>query len=151
MLFRSARLSCFDAVVDTLPERFETPISERGFNLSGGQRQRMSLARGLLAAADSSLIMLDEPTSALDQITEARVFQRLRHGLPDACVVASVHRMSTLVHFDRIVLMADGRVVDTGTVAELQERQALFREMLGEELAETGQDVATATPLLAAV
>lgn len=151
MIDHAARLSCFDAVVDTLPERFETPISERGFNLSGGQRQRMSLARGLLAAADSSLIMLDEPTSALDQITEARVFQRLRHGLPDACVVASVHRMSTLVHFDRIVLMADGRVVDTGTVAELQERQALFREMLGEELAETGQDVATATPLLAAV
>ncbi|HEU4622830.1 MAG TPA: ABC transporter ATP-binding protein, partial [Burkholderiaceae bacterium] len=134
----AARISCFDAVVDAMPQGLETPLSERGFNLSGGQRQRLSLARGLLAARDSSLVLLDEPTSALDQLTEARVFTRLRE-LQETTVIASVHRMSLLQHFDRVVLMAAGRVVDVGTVEELMQRQALFRDMLlGAEAQEGG-------------
>ncbi|MGE5385544.1 MAG: ATP-binding cassette domain-containing protein [Betaproteobacteria bacterium] len=137
----AARMSCFDVVADSMPLGLDTLISERGFNLSGGQRQRLALARGLLAARDSSLVFLDEPTSALDQITEARVFQRLREGLPDACIVASVHRMSALAHFDKVVLLDEGRVVDCGTVAELQ-RQPLFREMLHGDEAEEALPVA---------
>ena len=125
----AAYLCAFDAVVDALPNGLATPISERGFNLSGGQRQRLALTRGLLAARKSSLLLLDEPTSALDQVTEARVFERLRRGLANTCVVASVHRMSALCYFDRIVLMADGRIVDSGSMRELLQRQALFRDM----------------------
>lgn len=124
------RASAFDDVVATLPAGLSTVIAERGANLSGGQRQRLCLARGLLAAADSSLILLDEPTSALDALTEARVYRELRAGFPTACVVASVHRMSLLEHFDRVVLMEDGRVLDTGTVDELRTRQPLFASML---------------------
>ena len=122
--------SAFDDVLATLPEGLSTMVAERGANLSGGQRQRLCLARGLLAAADSSLILLDEPTSALDALTEARVYGALRDGFADACVVASVHRMSLLDHFDRVVLMADGRVIDSGTVDELRVRQPLFAAML---------------------
>lgn len=128
-LRHAARLSCFDAVVDAMPQGYDTPLSERGVNLSGGQRQRLSLARGLLAAQHSSIVLLDEPTSALDQLTETRVFARLRE-LRNTTVIASVHRMSLLQHFDRVVLMAAGRVVDIGTVEELNERQVLFREMV---------------------
>jgi ABC-type multidrug transport system fused ATPase/permease subunit len=128
-LERAAYLSAFDAVTASLPHGWATPISERGVNLSGGQRQRLALARGLLAARDSSIVLLDEPTSALDQVTEARVFERLRDGLPDTCVIASIHRLSALGYFDKVILMADGEVVDAGPVAEVLERQPQLREM----------------------
>ena len=123
------RISGFDWVVTTLPQGLETPITERGFNLSGGQRQRMALARGILAAKSSSLLLLDEPTSSLDSLTEARIFSELKLAFPDACVVAAVHRLSLLSRFDRIVLMDEGRVVDAGGIGELLERQALFRDL----------------------
>jgi ABC-type multidrug transport system fused ATPase/permease subunit len=126
---RALQLSAFDAVVDALPHGLDTRISERGFNLSGGQRQRLALARGLLAARASSLLLLDEPTSALDQMTESAVLGRLR-GMRDTTIVASVHRMGALPHFDRLVLMAEGRVVDTGTLDEVVERQPMLREMV---------------------
>jgi ABC-type multidrug transport system fused ATPase/permease subunit len=127
---RVAWLSVLDAVANSLPQKWSMPLSERGINLSGGQRQRLSLARGLLAAEHSSVLLLDEPTSALDQATEAAVFERLREGLPEACLVASIHRLSALVYFNRVIVMAEGRVVDAGTVAEILERQPAFREVV---------------------
>ena len=113
-----------------MPNGLDTLISERGFNMSGGQRQRLCLARGLLAARGRSLLLLDEPTSALDPVTEANVHRRLDASFEDACIVASVHRMSLLEHFDRVVLMVDGRIVDSGTVPEVEQRQPIFREMV---------------------
>ena len=128
-LERAAHASAFDAVVADMPEGWNTGISERGVNLSGGQRQRLALARGLLAARASSILLLDEPTSALDQATEARVFERLRETHPDACIVASIHRLSALEHFDRVVLMTDGCIVDAGPVADVIARQPTLRDM----------------------
>ncbi|HVO88642.1 MAG TPA: hypothetical protein VMV45_08875 [Casimicrobiaceae bacterium] len=93
-------------------------------------QQRAALARGLLTARDSSLLLLDEPTSALDQETEATVFRRLRNGLRHTCLIASVHRMSTLGHFDKVVLMSDGRVADAGPVAQVLDRQPHLRDMV---------------------
>jgi len=122
--------SVFDVVLPTLPGGLDFAVAERGGNLSGGQRQRLCLARGALAARDGSIVLLDEPTSALDPLTEARVHERLARTFPGACIVASVHRMSLLAHFDRVVLMADGRIVDTGGVEELQGRQPAFAAML---------------------
>jgi ABC-type multidrug transport system fused ATPase/permease subunit len=127
---RVVHASAFGAVMADMGMTLDTPITERGFNLSGGQRQRLCLARGLLAARSSSLIMLDEPTSALDPVTEETVLGRISAAFPDACVVASVHRMSLLHHFNKIVLMANGRVQDAGTVDELLARQPVFRDML---------------------
>ncbi len=109
--------SGFETVLEGMPNGLDTLISERGFNMSGGQRQRLCLARGLLAARGRSLLLLDEPTSALDPVTEAHVHRRLDASFEDACIVASVHRMSLLEHFDRVVLMVDGRIVDCGTRA----------------------------------
>jgi ABC-type multidrug transport system fused ATPase/permease subunit len=123
------RISCFDAVLETLPQGLDTMITERGLNLSGGQKQRMALARGILAAQSSSLLLLDEPTSSLDPATEARVFSAFREAVADACVIASVHRLNLLPRFDRVVLMDEGRVIDSGTVGELLARQPLFREL----------------------
>ncbi|HSC97529.1 MAG TPA: ATP-binding cassette domain-containing protein [Casimicrobiaceae bacterium] len=111
---RAAHLSALDAVAAALPQKWDMPLSERGINLSGGQRQRLALARGLLAGEESSLLLLDEPTSALDQATEATVFERLREGLPDTCIVASIQRLSALIYFNRMIVMAEGRVADSG-------------------------------------
>jgi len=127
---RALRGSAFDTVMAGLPLGFTHPIAQAGSNFSGGQRQRLCMARGALAAADSSVVFLDEPTSALDPITEEQIHLRLARTFPGACIVASVHRMSLLHHFDRVVMMADGAIVDAGTAAELQARQPAFAAML---------------------
>ncbi|HET7526879.1 MAG TPA: ABC transporter ATP-binding protein, partial [Burkholderiaceae bacterium] len=132
-LERAIRVSALDEVLVTLPEGLDTFISEGGANLSGGQRQRLCLARGVLAARGSSLVLLDEPTSALDPMTESSVLQRLRDHFADACIVAAVHRMSLLKHFDSVVLLVDGRVVDSGPASELAARQLLFARMLASQ------------------
>jgi ABC-type bacteriocin/lantibiotic exporter with double-glycine peptidase domain len=130
MLRHAVELAAFDSVVDTLPRGLDTEISERGLNLSGGQKQRLALARGILAASSSSLVLLDEPTSNLDAVTEARIFGNVLAAFPDACIVASVHRLNLLGYFDRTVLMEAGHVVDVGTADELHRRQPLFRELV---------------------
>ncbi|WP_019142375.1 ABC transporter ATP-binding protein [Noviherbaspirillum massiliense] len=131
-------VSAFAAVMADMALGLDTPLSERGCNLSGGQRQRLCLARGLLAARGNSLIFLDEPTSALDPVTEETVFARITAALPDACIVASVHRMNLLRHFNKVVLMANGEVQDIGTMGELLSRQPAFREMLAQHGSEDG-------------
>ncbi|WP_256856523.1 ABC transporter ATP-binding protein [Variovorax sp. KK3] len=115
--------STFDEVLASTRGDLDTPLSERGFNLSGGQRQRLCLARGVLAARDSSLLLLDEPTSALDAATERHVLERIGQAFPEACIVASIHRLSLLERFDTIVLMEAGRVADAGPRDEVLARQ----------------------------
>ena len=122
--------SAFDAVLSGLDGGLDFSVAERGSNLSGGQRQRLCLARGALAAAQSSIVFLDEPTGALDPITEARIHHALDATFPRACIIASVHRMSLLAHFDRVALMEAGRLVDIGSLAQLRERQPTFAHML---------------------
>lgn len=129
-LQRALHVSVLDMVMAHLPQRLDTPMSERGSNFSGGQRQRVALARGVLAATGSSVLLLDEPTSALDALTEQLVHERLSEAFPHACVIAAVHRMGLLHHFDRVVFMAEGRIVDTGPAAEVAARQPVFAAML---------------------
>ncbi len=114
----------FDAVLAGLPEGLNSQLAERGANLSGGQRQRLALARGVLAAQGSSLLLLDEPTSALDPVAEVQVFDRMAQAFPHACLIASVHRPSLLDRFDTVVVMEAGRVTDAGPRAEVLARRA---------------------------
>ena len=126
---RACELACLTPIVDRMPQGLETVIVERGGNLSGGQKQRLALARGILAAKRSSVIMLDEPTSSLDPATEARVYANLMAEFPDASIVSSIHRLHLLTRFDIVVFMRDGRVADAGTLDQLIARQPRFREM----------------------
>src|SRR5262249_42285558 len=119
----------FTPVLARLPHGLETGIKERGVNLSGGEKQRLALARGILAAAGSSLVMLDEPTSSLDPETEAGIYDRLLAACPDACIVSAVHRLHLLPRFDTIVLLERGRVVDAGGLRQLLARQPAFRAL----------------------
>jgi ATP-binding cassette subfamily B protein len=126
---RACDLAAFTPVIDALPAGLATEIAERGLNLSGGQKQRLAIARAILAARGSSLLLLDEPTSSLDPATEARVYGNLLAALPDSCIVSAIHRLHLLDRFDRVVLMEGGQVLDIGTAEELVERAPGFREL----------------------
>ena len=100
-----------------------------GANWSGGQRARVALARGILAAEGSGLVLLDEPTANLDPRRESEVYDNLFANFADACIVSSVHRLNLLDRFDEVLLMQQGRLLDHGPVAELAVRSTEFRQM----------------------
>jgi ATP-binding cassette subfamily B protein len=116
--------------IDSTPAGLGTRIDERGANWSGGQRSRLALARGILAAKGSPLLLLDEPTANLDAVTEAAVYDALFDAFPESCIVSSVHRMNLLTRFDEIVLMRSGEVVARGTLATLQRESPEFQQLL---------------------
>ncbi|MET3494686.1 ABC transporter ATP-binding protein [Variovorax boronicumulans] len=134
-LLAALHTSTFDEVLKANHGDLDTAVSERGFNMSGGQRQRLCLARGVLAAEGSSLLLLDEPTSALDAATEARVLERIAQAFPAACLIASIHRLSLLERFDTVVLMEAGRVLDHGPRNAVLARQPLLQRMAGTDQA----------------
>ena len=105
-------------------------MGERGSNLSGGQRQRIAIARTLLGRP--KLLVMDEATSALDYDTERRVCNNLVEALHDCTVFFITHRLSTIRRADRIVMMHQGAVVETGSHQELMDLQgryfALYRQ-----------------------
>ena len=112
-------VACATDFVEPGPLGLEAVVAERGANWSGGQRSRVALARGVLAAQGSALVLLDEPTASLDPATEARVYANLFNTFGSACVVSSIHRLALLDHFDEVLVMREGRLVSQGTVAEL--------------------------------
>nr|WP_290927593.1 ABC transporter ATP-binding protein [Haliscomenobacter sp.] len=119
----------FNEVVEQLPSGLQSNIREKGVNLSGGQKQRLALARGVLAAKDSEIILLDEPTSSVDPKTELLIYERMFHDFADKAIVSALHRLHLLVHFDYVYVMENGRVVDEGTFEYLRENSSAFQEM----------------------
>jgi len=122
-------ISTFEDVLPKLPNDLDTDIRERGVNMSGGQKQRLALARGLIAAQDSSLLLLDEPTSSIDQTTEGLIFDRLFQAFSDKAIIATVHRLHLLSRFDHIVLMENGAIVEQGDFTTLLARQGPFARL----------------------
>lgn len=104
-----------DEIIMNLPLGLETQISEGGMNLSGGQMQRISIARALVK--ETSLLLMDEPTSSLDNISENFIMNRLK-AYDFTCIIVA-HRLNTIKHFDRILVMDQGKIVEEGTHQEL--------------------------------
>lgn len=110
-----------------LAQGLETPAGPRGSNLSGGQRQRVAIARAVLR--DAPILLLDEPTSALDAQSEAKVQKALDALADGRTTLVIAHRLATILHADKIVVMEKGRVVDQGTHAQLLERGGLYASL----------------------
>ena len=119
----------FTEVIKQLPEGLLSDIREKGVNLSGGQKQRLALARGILAARDSDLVLLDEPTSSVDPRTEAMIYEGLFKAFTDKAIISSIHRLHLLPRFDYIYVLHQGRIVAEGTFDQLRDHDAHFQEM----------------------
>ena len=127
-VMRVARLARCDEFIDRMPQGYETVIGENGETLSGGERQRISIARALLK--DAPIVLLDEATASLDVENETRIQAGISELVCDKTVLIIAHRMRTIANADKIVVLENGRVVETGTPDDLQRRDGLFAKML---------------------
>jgi ATP-binding cassette, subfamily B, bacterial PglK len=116
----AARLAQLESFVASLPDGLDTVVGQRGARLSGGQRQRLAIARALYRRP--SVLVLDEGTSALDSATEAELIAALEPLRGERTVIAVAHRLTTLATCDRVLLVDDGRVVDSAPMDELVSR-----------------------------
>jgi len=115
------------------PEGLQTPVGERGMRLSGGQRQRVAIARAFLK--DAPILVLDEATSHLDAVSEQLVRHALDDLMADRTTIVIAHRLSTVRHADLIVVLDDGRVVETGQHQELLARGGLYAHLVARQVA----------------
>ena len=123
--WEALRLACMEDDVKRMPMQLHTMVSEGGGGFSGGQKQRLLIARALIAKP--SILFFDEATSALDNISQRQVAENLAQLQCTRIVVA--HRLSTIRHCDRIIVLDQGHIAEEGTFDELMERQGLFYEM----------------------
>jgi ABC transporter fused permease/ATP-binding protein len=120
--------------VASMPDGLETKVGERGTQLSGGQKQRIAIARALLR--NPRLLILDEATSALDSENERLVKDALDRLMRDRSTLIIAHRLSTVLHADRVLVLSDGRVVQSGSHASLVRQDGLYRKLVERQFIE---------------
>lgn len=123
----AVRLANLDEFIDTLPNGLDTMVGERGDTLSGGQKQRISIARALIR--DPKILILDEATSALDNVSEYYVQQAIKSVKQGRTTFIVAHRLSTIRDADKIVVMKNGEIVETGSYDELVAKKGHFYEL----------------------
>jgi ATP-binding cassette subfamily B protein/subfamily B ATP-binding cassette protein MsbA len=126
---RAARAANAHEFIAALPEGYDTVVGERGVTLSGGQRQRVSIARAFVK--DAPVLILDEPTSALDAENERAILDALTRLMRGRATLIIAHRLSTVRHADRIVVLQDGAVAEQGTHAALLARGTVYAHLHG--------------------
>ncbi|MCI0779301.1 MAG: ABC transporter ATP-binding protein [Chloroflexi bacterium] len=123
----ACRVAQFDDVVEDMPEGLDTVVGERGYRLSGGEKQRLAIARVLLK--DPRILVMDEATSSLDSVTESRIQAAMGPLMEGRTTIAIAHRLSTVLAADQILVIDQGRLVETGTHAELIAEGGLYAEL----------------------
>src|SRR6059058_1047609 len=111
----------------SLPQRYDTPVGERGDTLSGGQRQRIAIARAIVR--NPSVLLLDEATSALDQTTEAAINKTLLNVAEGRTMIFSTHRLTSVVDMDEIIVIAGGQAIERGSHAKLLTANGMYRRL----------------------
>jgi ATP-binding cassette subfamily B protein len=123
----AARQASVEQEILHFPQQYETMVGERGVTLSGGQKQRVSIARALIK--DSSVLIFDDCLSAVDAKTERQILQRLYEVLEDKTAIIITHRIFSLLKFDFIVVMEDGRIIENGSHQELLEMDGYYADL----------------------
>ncbi|WPV64159.1 ABC transporter ATP-binding protein [Chitinophaga sp. LS1] len=133
---RAARQASVEKDILGFPEGFNTVVGERGVTLSGGQKQRISIARGLIK--DPNLLVFDDCLSAVDARTEKEIIGNLYAYLKDKTAIIITHRIFALFEFDKIIVLDDGRIVETGTHDELLSLNGYYSELYARQ--QSGED-----------
>jgi ATP-binding cassette subfamily B protein len=147
---QAARRAHAHDFIAEMPAGYDAQVGERGVKLSGGQRQRIAIARVILK--DAPVLILDEATASLDSITEHAIQNALEDAMMNKTVMVIAHRLSTIAHLDRILVFAQGRIVEDGRHAELLTRRGAYHQLWtrqsGGLLPDRGDDGAEDRPVL---
>ena len=135
-LREAARTANIATLIEELPDGYETVVGERGYRLSGGEKQRIAIARVILK--DPRILILDEATSHLDAHAEALIQEALDRVLEGRTALVIAHRLSTILAADRILVLADGRLVESGDHRELMDADGLYSSLYRTQFAAEG-------------
>lgn len=127
-VIKAAEAANAHGFIDKLPEKYDTPIGERGIKLSGGQKQRIAIARAILK--DAPILILDEATSSLDSRSEQMVQEALEHLMHGRTTIIIAHRLSTIQHVDQVVTVRGGRIDECGAPHELERTGGIYAQLL---------------------
>ena len=124
---RAAKAAAIDDFVESLPEKYETQVGERGLKLSGGEKQRVAIARAILK--NPAIYVFDEATSALDSATEAEILHALNAAARSRTTLAIAHRLSTVADADEILVLSNGQIAERGSHAALLAQNGLYASL----------------------
>lgn len=130
----ACHLACLDDYIESLPNGYDTIVGEGGVNLSGGQRQRLAIARALVQK--TKIILFDEATSALDNETQSQIQKAIDNLKDKYTIVIIAHRLSTIVNCDKIMILQNGTVIDSGTHKELLKSNKEYKKLCETEIVE---------------
>lgn len=129
---KACRLACIDDYIMSLPDKYDTPLGENGIILSGGQKQRIAIARALLMQTE--IILFDEATSALDNETQEQIQKAIDNLKGEYTILIIAHRLSTVIYADKIFVIDDGKIIDSGTHQELLKKCEFYKNLYSKDL-----------------
>lgn len=129
---QACHLACLDEFIESLPEKYDTIVGEGGVNLSGGQKQRLAIARALIQKTE--IILFDEATSALDNETQSKIQDAIKNMKGKYTILIIAHRLSTVIDSDKIFIIEEGKVIDSGTHKELLKKSDFYKQLYEKDL-----------------
>lgn len=128
----ACKMACIDDFIMSLPDKYETMVGENGVILSGGQKQRLAIARALLMKTE--IILFDEATSALDNETQSEIQNAIENLKGEYTILIVAHRLSTVIDSDKIFVINDGRIIDSGSHKELLKKSNFYKKLYEKDL-----------------